>query len=110
MGDQLGVWAAEQGIKPEQFLEGKGLVEAAARFKVEHLLALHFKTVERKPFVEARFFTLPSTAAAAGSATFVPSSGRAAGPRGRFSSGGDRQPPQPNQRPLLARILGGDLQ
>ena len=111
MGDQLGVWAAQQGIKPEQFLEGKGLVEAAARFKVDHLLALHFKTVERKPFVEARFFTPPSTAAAVSSATFVPSSVRAAAsPRERFSSGGDRQPPQPKQRSLLARILGGELE
>jgi len=110
MGDQIGVWATQQGIKPEEFLEGKGLAEGASRFKVEQLLALHFKMVDRKPYVEARFFTLPSTTAMLTSATFVPPSVRAAAPRDRFSSGGDRQPAQPRQRSLLARILGGELE
>jgi hypothetical protein len=109
MGDQVGVWTQQQGIKPEEFLDGKGMTEAAARFKVDHLLALHFKVVERKPFVEARFFSPPATTAMLTSATFVPPSVRAQ-PRERFSSGGDRQPPQPKQRSLLARILGGELE
>jgi len=110
MGDQVGVWATQQGIKPEEFLEGKGLSEGASRFKVDHLLALVFKTVDRKPYVEARFFSLPSTAPVVTSATFVPPSVRTAAPRERFSSGGDRLPPQPKQRSLLARILGGELE
>jgi hypothetical protein len=109
MGDQVGVWATQQGIKPEEFLEGKGLGESAGRFKIDHLLALHFKTVDRKPYVEARFFSLPNTAPILASATFVPPSVRTA-PRERFSAGGDRQPPQPKQRSLLARILGGELE
>jgi hypothetical protein len=110
MGDQVGVWATQQGIKPEEFLEGKGLTEGGSRFKLEHVLALHFKIVDRKPYVEARYFALPSTAPVVTSATFVPSSVRAAAPRERFSSGGDRQPAQPKQRSLLARILGGELE
>ena len=110
MGDQVGVWAGQQGIKPEEFLDGKGLAEGAQRFKVEHLLALHFKTVERKPYVEARFFTPPATTPMLTSATFVPSSGRTATPRERFSSGGDRPAPQSKPRSLLARILGGELE
>jgi hypothetical protein len=109
MGDHVGVWASQQGIKPEEFLDGKGLSESASRFKIDNLLALHFKTVERKPYVEARFFTLPNTAPLLASATFVPPSVRAA-ERERFSSGGDRKPPQPKQRSLLARILGGELE
>ena len=109
MGDQVGVWATEQGIKPEEFLEGKGLSEGASRFRIDHLLALHFKTVERKPYVEARFFSLPNTAPVVASATFVPPSVRSI-PRERFSGGGDRQPAQPKQRSLLARILGGELE
>ncbi len=109
MGDQVGVWATQQGIKPEEFLEGKGLSEGASRFRIDHLLALHFKTVERKPYVEARFFSLPSTAPVVASATFVPPSVRSV-PRERFSGGGDRQPAQPKQRSLLARILGGELE
>jgi hypothetical protein len=110
MGDQVGVWATQQGIKPDEFLEGKGLSESASRFKVDNLLALVFKTVERKPYVEARFFSLPSTAPVLASAAFVPPSVRTAAPRERFSSGGDRQPAQPKQRSLLARILGGELE
>jgi hypothetical protein len=109
MGDQVGVWAQQQGIKPEEFLDGKGLGEATTRFRVEHMLALHFKVVERKPYVEARFFSPPSTTPMLTSAAFVPASVRAQ-PRERFSGGGDRQPPQPKQRSLLARILGGELE
>jgi hypothetical protein len=110
MGDQVGVWATQQGIKPEEFLEGKGLGEGASRFKIDNLLALVFKTVERKPYVEARFYSLPSTVPVVTSATFVPPSVRTAAPRERFSSGGDRLPPQAKQRSLLARILGGELE
>jgi len=110
MGDHVGVWATQQGINPEQFLDGKGVGEAATRFKVDHLLALHFKTVERKPYVEARFFILPNTTPVVTSATFVPPSVRTAGSRERFSSGNDRQPNQPKQRSLLARLLGGELE
>jgi hypothetical protein len=109
MGDHIGVWVTQQGIKPEEFLEGKGLSESATRFKIDNLLALHFKTVDRKPYVEARFFTLPNTTPVVASAAFVPPSVRTA-PRERFSSGDARQPPQPKQRSLLARILGGELE
>jgi hypothetical protein len=110
MGDQVGVWATEQGIKPEEFLDGRGVPESASRFKLEHLLALHFKIAERKPYMEARYFSLPDTTPVLTSATFVPASVRVSSSRERFSSGGDRRPPQPKQRSLLARILGGELE
>ena len=109
MGDRVGVWAAEQGIKPEELLEGRGLAEAAQRFKLEHVLALHFSVVQKRPFVEARFMSLPSTTALITSSAFVPPSTRTV-QRERFSSGGDRNPAQPKQRSLLARILGGELE
>jgi len=109
MGDHIGVWVTQQGIKPDDFLEGKGLSESASRFKVDNLLALHFKTVDRKPYVDARFFALPSTTPVVASAAFVPPSVRTA-PRERFSSGDARLPPQAKQRSLLARILGGELE
>jgi hypothetical protein len=109
MGDRVGVWAAEQGIKPEQLLEGQGLARAAERFKLEHVLALHFSVVQKRPFVDARAFSLPSTSPLMTSTAFVPPSVRAA-PGQRFSSGGDRNPAQPRQRSLLARILGGELE
>jgi hypothetical protein len=109
MGDRVGVWATEQGIKPEELLEGRGLAEAAQRFKLEHVLALHFSVVQKRPFVEARFMSLPSTTALITSSAFVPPSTRTV-QRERFSSGGDRNPTQPKQRSLLARILGGELE
>jgi hypothetical protein len=109
MGDRVGVWAAEQGIKPEQLLEGRGLAEAAERFKLEHVLALHFSVVQRRPFVEARFLSLPATTPLMTSTAFVPASARTAAGQ-RFSSGGERNPAQPKQRSLLARILGGELE
>ncbi|HEX5814034.1 MAG TPA: VCBS repeat-containing protein [Methylomirabilota bacterium] len=109
MGDAVGVWAAQRGITPEQVLEGRGLAEAAERFRLEHVLALHFSTVQRRPFVEARFMSLPRTTALMTSTAFVPPSVRVS--RGqRFSAGGDRNPNQPRQRSLLARILGGELE
>ena len=109
MGDAVGVWAAGRGIKPEQLLEGRGLAEAAERFRLEHVLLLHFSVVQRRPFVDARFVSLPSTTALMTSTAFVPPSVRTA--RGqRFSSGGERNPAQPKQRSLLARILGGELE
>ena len=110
MGDAVGVWAAGRGVKPEELLEGRGLVEAAQRFRLEHVLVLHFSTVQRRPFVEARFMTLPRTNALMTSTAFVPPSVRAANRGQRFSSGGDRTPAQPRQRSLLARILGGELE
>ena len=61
MGDRVSVWASEQGIKPEQLLEGRGLAEAAERFKLEHVLALHFALVQKRPFVEARLLSLPDS-------------------------------------------------
>jgi hypothetical protein len=109
MGDAVGVWAAERGIKPEQLLEGRGLAEAGERFRLEHVLLLHFSAVQKRPFVEARFLSLPSTTALMTSTAFVPPSVRTA--RGqRFSSGGERNPAQPKQRSLLSRILGGELE
>jgi hypothetical protein len=59
--------------------------------------------------MEVRFFTPPSTSPLLSTALFVPPSVKPA-PREKFSSGGDRQPPQPKQRSLLARILGGELE
>src|SRR5262249_16398547 len=39
MGDPIAVSLAQQGIKPEEFLQGKGVKEAAQRFKADNLLA-----------------------------------------------------------------------
>lgn len=110
MGDQLNVWLAQQGIKGEEAIEGKGLEAAATRFKVEHLLAVYFKRAQNKPYMEVRFYSLPAVRPLLSTALFIPPSIKPAA-QGQFSGGGlPRQTPQPKQRSFLARILGGELE
>jgi hypothetical protein len=110
MGDPIGVALGQQGITPDQALDGKGLVQAAEKFKVEHLLLIHFKRVETKPYMEARFFSLPRAVPDVSTAFFVPPSIRPTQQGSRFSQGGPANPPQAKQRSLLARLLGRELE
>jgi hypothetical protein len=106
-GEQIAVWLAQQKIAPEEFAQGRGAREAGERFKAENMLVLHFKPVERKPFLEARLFTAGRPDAALASAFFVPPSVKPAEP-GRFSGGERDRAPTPEKKPrsLLARLLG----
>jgi hypothetical protein len=110
MGDPIGVALGQQGVTPEQALDGKGLVQAAEKFKVEHLLLVHFKRVETKPYMDVRFFSLPRAVPDVTTAFFVPPSIRPTQQGGRFSQGGPANPPQAKQRSLLARLLGRELE
>jgi hypothetical protein len=111
MGDQVNLFLAEQNIKPDDFLAGRGVKEAAQRYRFEHFLVLQFKRVQSKPFMEARFFSMPVTEPLVSSSAFVPPSIRALSERERFSSARtDANRPQAKQRSLLQRLLGGDLE
>jgi len=110
MGDSLGVALAQQGIKPEDALEGKGLRQVADRFKAENILVLHFKRVDTKPYVDVRFYELPRAEAELSTAFFVPPSIRPTTQGSRFSQGGPANPPQAKQRSLLSRLLGRELE
>jgi len=112
MGDAINVYLSQEGIKAEDFLQGKGVRRAAERFKVENLLSIYFKRVQGKPYMEVRFHLLPREEPAINTAFFVPPSIRSAGaPGGRFSAGGGpANPPQAKVRSLLARLLGGELE
>jgi hypothetical protein len=110
MGDPLNVFLAQEGIKAEDFLQGKGVKQATQRFHVENLLAVHFKRVQGKPYMDIRFFSQPEPDPIINTAFFVPSTIRPATPGGRFSAGGPANPPQARPRSLLARLLGGDLE
>lgn len=111
MGDQVNLFLAEQGIKADDFLAGRGVKEAAQRYRFEHLLVVQFKRVQSKPFMEARFFSMPVTEPLVSSSAFVPPSIRALSERERFSSARtDANRPQAKQRSLLQRLLGGDLE
>jgi hypothetical protein len=110
MGDPIGLALGQQGISHEQALDGKGLVQAAEKFKVDHLLIVHFKRVETKPYMDVRFFSLPRAVPEVSTAFFVPPSIRPTQQGGRFSQGGPANPPQAKQRSLLARLLGRELE
>jgi hypothetical protein len=110
MGDSLGVALAQQGIKPEDALEGKGLKQVADRFKTENILVVHFKRVDTKPYMDVRLYELPRAEAALSTAFFVPPSIRPTTQGSRFSQGGLANPPQAKQRSLLSRLLGRELE
>ena len=111
MGDPINLYLSEQGIKQEDFLAGRGVKDAAQRYKFENLLVLQFRRVQNRPFMEARFFSMPSSEPLVSSSAFVPASVRALSERERFSSATrDTNRPQAKQRSLLSRLLGGDLE
>jgi len=110
MGDAINVFLSQQGIKPEEFLKGKGVKEAAEKFQAENLLVLYFKRVQTKPYVEVRFFSQPLSDAMVNTAFFVPSTIKPPSTAARFSGGGSANPPQARSRSLLARLLGGDTE
>ncbi|HTY77237.1 MAG TPA: hypothetical protein VMI34_05395 [Candidatus Bathyarchaeia archaeon] len=110
MGDAIAVSLTQQGIKPEEALEGKGLAKVAERYKAENILAVHFKRVETKPYMDVRLYGLPQTDPALSTAFFVPPSIRPTTQGSRFSQGGPANPPQAKQRSLLARLLGRELE
>ncbi len=110
MGDAINVHLAGQRIKAEDFLAGRGVVDAATRFKADSILAIHFKRVQGKPFMDVGFFTASRPDPALTTAFFVPSGIREATRTARFSRGGAANPPQARPRSLLERLLGGDLE
>jgi hypothetical protein len=109
MGDSINVFLGQEGIKAEEFLQGKGVKQAAERFGADNLLAVHFKRVQGKPYTEARFFAQPRAEPMLTTAFFLPSTIKPPTTASRFSGGGPANPPQAKQRSLLARLLGGDV-
>jgi hypothetical protein len=111
MGDAANVYLREQQIPAEDFLAGKGVAEVAKRFKYDNLLAVHFKRVDGRAYMESRFFGGGRPDAVASAGFFVPPAIRAASQGSQFSASakGDNRP-QAKPRSLLARLLGGDLE
>jgi hypothetical protein len=110
MGDAINVYLSQQNIKPTEFLDGKGVKDAAQRFQADNLLAVYFRRVQNKPYMEVRFFAQPRADPEINTAFFVPSTIKPASAGGRFSAGGPANPPQAKPKSLLARLLGGDLE
>ncbi len=110
MGDAIAVALGQQGMSRDDLLEGKGLAELATRYKIEHLLVARLTSVQRKPYMDVRLFTLPAGTRLLSTAMFVPSTARVAR-RGEYSGSGQGRSNQTAvpQRSLLARLLSGDM-
>src|SRR5256884_1832283 len=104
-GEQIAAWLTQEKIAPEEFVQGKGVTEASGRFKADNLLVLHYKMVDRKPFLDARVFVMGRSAPSLTTSFFVPASLKA--PVGRFS-GSDKVAQNPERKPrsLLQRLHG----
>jgi hypothetical protein len=105
-GDQVLAWLGQEKIGPDDFLKGKGVAEAAQKFNLAHLLALHFNSVDNKLFMEARLFTRAAPAPLLQTTLLVPSTVKPK-PSQQFSAGGSGDV-KIEKRSLLARLLSGD--
>ena len=109
LGDAIGVWLTQQGVKREDVLAGKGLEPVAERFKVDNLLIVAFSRVQNKPYMDVRLFSFPGMSSRLTTALFVPATIRPVA-KGDYSTGGKRDSQTPNQqRSFLARLLYGEL-
>ncbi len=72
MGDPINVWLAQEMITGEEFLQGKDLAAVGERFKVQYLLAVSFKRVQDKPYMEVKLFSFPGATSLLSTALFVP--------------------------------------
>jgi len=105
-GDQVLAWLGQEKIGPDDFLKGKGVEEASQKFKLAHLLALHFTIVENKLFMDARLFSRAGQAPLLQTTLLVPSTVKPK-PSQQFSAGGSGDV-KVEKRSLLARLLSGD--
>jgi hypothetical protein len=104
-GDQVAVWLSESNVSAEDFMAGRRVRDAAARFKFSHLLALNFTTVQGRLFMDARVFSEALDTPRLQNALFVPTTVK---PAQNFSSGPNNQPVKAEKRSLLTRLLSGD--
>jgi hypothetical protein len=109
LGDAIGVWLTQRGVKRDDVLAGKGLDSLAERFKVDNLLVVAFSRVQNKPYMDIRLFSFPGASSRLSAALFVPASIKPVA-KGDYSAGGRRDSQTPNQqRSFLARLLYGEL-
>lgn len=108
-GDQVAIWLGQEKIAAEEFMRGRGVRAAAERFKLPHLLAVHFTTVQGKPFMDVRLFSAALDTPMLHNALFVPPSIKPAQAQ-QFSSGPGQPPVRAERRSLLERLLSGNFE
>lgn len=109
LGDPVAAWLAQERISAEEFMAGRGLAQAAERFRLSNLLVVRYTTVDARPYAEARLFTGGFQAPSLATALFVPSSVQAR-PAQEFSTAAVPGAVKVERRSLLARLLSGDFE
>ena len=109
IGDQVAAYVAQEKISPADFMTGRGVREAQQRTKATNLLALHFTTMQGKPWVEIRLSSDGNSTALLQTALSVPAS-VARRPTRDYSSGGGAGEVKVEKRSLLAKLLSGDFE
>jgi hypothetical protein len=109
IGDQVAAYVAQEKISPADFMGGRGVREVQQRTKAANLLALHFTTVQGKPWVDVRLFSEGTSAPLLQTALTVPAS-VARRPTRDYSSGGASGEVKVEKRSLLAKLLSGDFE
>lgn len=107
-GDQVTAMLAQERVRPDDFLGGERVPEIAAKLKLDYLLVLRFRMVEKKPFMDVRLFTASQRDALLATAQFIPASLRPPDQKGFSAGGPDRGRKVVKERSLLARLLSGD--
>jgi len=108
-GDQVAVWLDERKISLEEFMRGRGVREAHEKFKLSHLLAVHYTMAQGKPFMDLRVFSNALPQLLLAQALFVPPSIRQA-PGQQFSTAPGKETSPLQRRSLLARLLSGNFE
>jgi hypothetical protein len=108
-GDRVAATLVQEGLSRQDVLEGKGLTKALGP-KVENVLVVLVKSVQKKPFMDVRLFSLPGPNELLTAGLYVPASVRPV-VQGNFSGSGKNQPNQTArpQRSFLERLLTGEL-
>jgi hypothetical protein len=108
VGDQVAAYVGQEKVAPADFMEGRGVRVAQERFKIAHMLALHFSTVQAKPWMDVRLFSASADTPLMQTALSVPTS-VARRPTRDYSSGGAAGEVKVEKRSLLAKLLSGDF-
>ena len=109
VGDQVAAYVSQEKIAPADFVEGRGVRATQERFKITHMLTLHFTTVQAKPWMDVRLFSASADAALLQTALYVPASVTRR-PTRDYSSGGQAGEVKVEKRSLLAKLLSGDFE
>lgn len=109
IGDHVAAYLAQEKIPAGEFMAGRGVRQAQQYAKAGNVLALHFTTMQGKPWVDVRLFSATLGEALLQTALSVPTS-LSRRPTRDYSSGGAAGEVKVEKRSLLAKLISGDFE